>query len=55
MIIIKLCALINVMLSKTGNDKLFYYFVDTVEPKLIGGISYEQWVEYETIVERYSH
>lgn len=52
MIKIKLCAYINVLLTNYASDSAFCYFVDVIEPKLIGGITYEQWVEYETIIVR---
>ena len=52
MITIKLCAYINLLLTNYASDKVFCYFLDVIEPKLIGDISYEQWVEYETIIVR---
>jgi hypothetical protein len=46
---IKLCAYINVILTNTGNDKAFYYYIDVIEPMLIGEMSYSDYVTYTQI------
>ena len=51
MYLIKLCAYVNVLLTTINNDKLFCFYVDTVEPLIIGDMSYKQWVAYTEIVE----
>jgi hypothetical protein len=51
MFLIKLCAYVNVLLTTINNDTLFCFYVDTVEPLIIGDMSYTQWVTYTEIVE----
>ena len=48
---IKLCAYINVLLTNINNDKMFYYFVDVIEPMLIGDMNYDEYVTYTMITE----
>ena len=46
---IKLCAYINVLLTNINNDRMFYYFVDVIEPRLVGDMSYNDYVTYTHI------
>jgi hypothetical protein len=49
MFLIKLCAYVNVLLTTINNDKLFCFYVDTVEPLIIGDMSYSKWLVYDAI------
>jgi len=48
---IKLCAYINVLLTNIGNEKAFYYYIDVIEPMLIGDMSYCDYITYTRITE----
>ena len=50
MSLIKLCAYVNVLLTAINNDRLFCFYVDTVEPLILGDMSYSEWVVYTEIV-----
>ena len=45
---IKLCAYINVLLTSI-NDNALYFFVDTIEPMLVGDMSYKDYLTYTKI------
>ena len=49
MILVKLCAYINKAIT---NDKVFYYFVDVIEPMLIGNMNEEQYIVYTEILDK---
>ena len=49
MLLIKLCAYINKALTNLTNDVVVCYFVDVVEPKLIGQMTCEQYETYTSI------
>ena len=46
MIKIKLCAYINLLLTNYTTDSMFYYWIDVIEPKILGELTNREYIVY---------
>ena len=47
---IKLCAKINLLLTNYASDKMFYKWVDVIEPKILGDMTNIECIVYNQTV-----